>query len=229
MASFREWPPRSLKPRLLVLYQDTALIQSLSRVLQSRLPKLTLDSASSPSRAQLLFDTSAYHAIISSPGLMFVDGRSFLTRSRAMQPPTPFLLTLQPHEREYARDWLDLGVYDFIFSPLDPTHVLESVQDALALSRRRAHVLHKEQDLVHFRQRRERYLRKSAKTPLGRQMHDLISGSIARFEESAEAYKQTVNRIEASLKALQRACHNNELHARQRALNRLRRDLVLST
>jgi response regulator RpfG family c-di-GMP phosphodiesterase len=141
----------------------------------------------------------------------------------------PFLLTLRGDERDYAREWLDLGVYDFIFSPLDPAQVLESVQDALALSKRRALIVHKEQVLVHLRQRREQYLLKSAQTPLGQEVGELVNGSIARLEESASAFKGTVNRIEASLKALQRACHNNELHARERALHRLRADFVSST
>jgi response regulator RpfG family c-di-GMP phosphodiesterase len=158
--------------------------------------------------------------------MMFVDGQSFLTRSRGMQPPRPFLLTLLPNEREYANDWLDLGVYDFIFSPVDRSEALQSVQDALMLSERRARIVHKEQALVHLRQRRRRYLLKNAETSLGQKMDELLNGSIARLVESAEAYKKTVNQIEASLKALQRACHNNELHARERALNRLRADLA---
>ena len=94
------------------------------------------------------------------------------------------------------------------------------------LSERRARIVHKEQALVHLRQRRRRYLLKNAETALGQKMDELLNGSIARLVESAEAYKKTVNQIEASLKALQRACHNNELHARERALNRLRADLA---
>jgi DNA-binding NarL/FixJ family response regulator len=229
LAPQRELPVDSSKFRLLVLNEDTTLIQSLSRVLQPNLSKLTLDSASSPSRAQLLFDTSTYHAIICSPGLMFVDGRSFLTRSRAIQPPMPFLLMLKPDERRNAQEWMDLGVYDFIFcDPLDPSQALESVQDALVLSKRRAHIVQKERVLVHLRQRRERYLLSNGKRPLGRQVDGFINSSIARIEESTEAFKETVNRIEASLKALQRACHSNELQARQRALNRLKTDLLTS-
>jgi DNA-binding NtrC family response regulator len=226
MAPPQELPVDSSNSRLLVLNQDTTMIQSLSHALESNFPKLTLDTSSSPSRAQLLFDTSAYHAVISSLDLMFVDGRSFLTRSRMRQPPMPLLLTLRPDERENAQDWLDLGVYDFIFSPVDPSQAVESVQEALILSRRRAHIVHKEQALVQIRQRRERYLIKNAQIPLAQQVGELVKGSIARLEESAEAYKKTVNRIEMSLKALQYACQANELHARERALHRLRAELA---
>ncbi len=36
----------------------------------------------------------------------------------------PFLLTLRADERKLARYWLDLGMYNFIFSPLDPARFL---------------------------------------------------------------------------------------------------------
>jgi response regulator RpfG family c-di-GMP phosphodiesterase len=143
-----------------------------------------------------------------------------------MQPPIPFLLTLGPNERAHADDWLEFGVYDFIFRPLDPSQALESVQDAMMLSKRRAHIVRREQALIHLRQRREAYLVNNANRPLGPQVSKLLRSSITRLGESVEAYKQTVNRIEASLKALQYACQANELHARERALSRLRMDLA---
>jgi DNA-binding NtrC family response regulator len=229
MDTVTERRPPAMQPRLLVLNEDATLIHSLSTVLQSSLPKLTLDSSSSPSHAQLLFDTSAYHAVICSPGLNFVDGQSFLTRSHKMHPPMPFLLTLGPNERAHADDWLEFGVYDFIFSPLDPSQALKSVQDALVLSKQRGHIVHKKQVLAHLRQRREQYLTTRSQTPLGQQVGELLRSSITRLEESGEAFEKTVNRIEASLKALQYACQANELHARQRALYRLRTDLASST
>jgi hypothetical protein len=74
MDTVTERRPSAIQPRLLVLNEDATLIHSLSQVLQSSFSKLTLDSSSSPSHAQRLFETSAYHTVICSPGLMFVAG-----------------------------------------------------------------------------------------------------------------------------------------------------------
>ncbi|MGE3813671.1 MAG: hypothetical protein AB7G68_00580 [Nitrospiraceae bacterium] len=135
-------------------------------------------------------------------------------------------MTLRADERDLARHWLDLGVYDFIFSPLDPGQVLESVRQAFLLSKRRASIAHKERVLVYLSRRQMLYHTSNAETPLRHEVSKLLQDSILRIEESAESLKQTVKRIEASLKGLERTCQNNELHARQRALDRLKHDLA---
>ena len=225
MASFRDLRPLALQAGLLVLDEDKAFVQSLSRVLQPNIPQMRIQKCASPRRAQRLLTSSTYQAIICNPSLIIRDGLSVLTRSRSVQPPVPFLLRLRQDEREFARHWLDLGVYDFIFSPIDPAQVLESLQHALVLSKRRARIAHQEQVLIGLRHRRDRYQANNPDSPMRYQVDEVFNGSIRRIEESAEMLKQTVTRVEASLSALQRACHDNELHARERALNRLIADL----
>jgi response regulator RpfG family c-di-GMP phosphodiesterase len=153
-------------------------------------------------------------------------GNSLLTRSRWVQPSVPFLLTLRPDERDFADHWLDLGVYDFILSPLDPGQVLESIQHALALSKRRALIVRKEQAFADLRQRRERYHTNTSETPLRHQVDELLKSFIHRIQESTGSLEQTAKRIEACLEGLRRSCRENELHARQRALSRLMADLA---
>ncbi len=226
MGSFKEHRPPALRPRLLVLDEDATLVEALSCALQPNVPRLRIDTCSSAAHARQLLFTSSYHGIVCSPSLTVTNGISVLTYSHRIQPSIPFLMTLRADERDLARHWLDLGVYDFIFSPLDPGQVLESVRQAFLLSKRRASIAHKERVLVYLSRRQMLYHTSNAETPLRHEVSKLLQDSILRIEESAESLKQTVKRIEASLKGLERTCQNNELHARQRALDRLKHDLA---
>jgi hypothetical protein len=101
-------------------------------------------------------------------------------------------MTVSADELEVAQSWLDLGVYDFVFSPVDPAQVLESVQQALALSKRRAMIVRKEQVLVGLRERRKRN-QNTSETPLRNAVDKLLHTSILRIEESKESLERTRN------------------------------------
>jgi DNA-binding NtrC family response regulator len=212
--------------RLLMLHEDTSLIEAVSRALQPTIPRLAIETCGSLEGAQELLTTSPCQVIVSSPLLTVTGGVSVLTCSRRVRPAVPFLLAVGPEEREVAHCWLDLGVYDFIFSPLEPSQVLESVQQALILSKWRAMIAHKEEKLTYLRQRRERYQNNTSEGPLRHQVNRLLQGSILQLEISAQTLQYTATRIEASLKRLERSCRQNELHAQQRALSGLRADLA---
>ena len=130
-------------------------------------------------------------------------------------------MTVTPDERDIAQNWLDLGVYDFIFSPIDPSQVLISVQQAFMLTKRRAMIVRKEQSLVYLQQRQERYQMNAPDTPVRNEVNKLLQGSIVRIEESKESLKHDTKLIEASLKRLQQSCQENELRARERVICRL--------
>jgi DNA-binding NtrC family response regulator len=212
--------------RIIILDGDAEVVDTFSKVLQIDMPQLMIEPCASPGRAQLLLSTSAYQAVICSPSLIVVDGISLVTRTRWTQPPVPFLLTIKPDEREFAQHWLDLGVYDFILNPLEPRQAIESVQQALILSNRRAMIAKKENVLADLRKRRERYRTAASDTALRHQMDKLLKGSILRIQEATGYLKRSVEQMERSLNSLQRSCKQNELHARHRALNRLRADFA---
>ena len=147
-----------------------------------------------------------------------LDSKSFGSSFR------PFILTLKPDERKFGQSWIDFGVYDVIFSPLEPTQALESVHEAISLSQRRAIIAKKEKALADLRERRERYRRTARDTPLRHRVDALLKESILRIQEATGYLRKTVEQMERSLDILQRSCRNNELHARQRALGRVRTD-----
>jgi response regulator RpfG family c-di-GMP phosphodiesterase len=213
-------------PRLLLLDEDSAMVEALSRALRSSVPRLSIDTCLAPDEARRRLITSPWHAIICSPTITVAGGNSILTCSRRVDPPVPFLLTLRPDERAFASQWLDLGVYDFVLSPFQPSQVRESVEDALLLSKRRALIERKQQVLIYLRQRRERSHETALETPLRHQVEKLLRKSILRIQESAVALEQMATRMEVSLNRLQRACKDNELHARQRALDKLKAELA---
>ena len=112
------------RPRLLVLDEDTMFVETLSCVLQPNVLRLRIDTCTSAAHARQLLFISSYHGIICSPSLTVTNGISVLIYSHRIQPSIPFLLTLRADERDLARHWLDLGVYDFIFSPLAQARLL---------------------------------------------------------------------------------------------------------
>jgi response regulator RpfG family c-di-GMP phosphodiesterase len=209
-------------PRLLLLDEDSTMVDALFRALRSSVPRLSVDACLTPDEARRELVTSPCHAIICSPILTVAGGNSILTCSRRVDPPVPFLLTIRPDEREIASQWLDLGVYDFVFSPFQPNQVCESVEDALLLSKRRALIARKQEILIYLRQRRERYQTNTPETPLRHYVDELLRKSMLRIQESTASLEQTAARIEVSLRRLQRTCQDNELRARQRALDRLK-------
>jgi DNA-binding NtrC family response regulator len=212
--------------RIIILDDDADVMDSFSKILQIDMPHLMIEPCAAPGRAQLLLSTSAYQAVICSPSLIVVDGSSLITHTRSGRPPVPFLLTIKPDELEFAQHWLDLGVYDLILNPLEPRQAIESVQQALILSNRRAMIAKKEKALADLRRQRERYRTAASDTALRRQMDKLLKGSILRIQEATGYLKRSVEQMERSLNSLQRSCEQNELHARHRALNRLRADLA---
>jgi DNA-binding NtrC family response regulator len=209
-----------------MLHEDISLTEAVSQALQPTIPRLAIETCGSLERAQELLITSPYQVIVSSPLLTVTGGVSVLTCSRQVRPAVPFLLAVGSDRREVALSWLNLGVYDFIFSPVDPCQVLESVQQALILSEWRTMIAHRHEMLTYLRQRRERYQKSTSESRLRYQMNSLLQRSILRLEKSAQTLEKSAAQIEASLKRLERSCRQNEQHAQQRALNGLRADLA---
>src|SRR5687768_9035541 len=165
---------RTLRParmgstsHVLLLDEDSTMVDALSRALRSSVPRLSVDTCATPDEARRRLVASPCYAIICSPTLTVAGGNSILTCSRRVDPPVPFLLTIRRDEPEFASQWLDLGVYDFVFSPFQPNQLRESVEDALQLSKRRAFIARKQQALVYLRQRRERYQNNTPETTPG--------------------------------------------------------------
>ncbi|WP_447600042.1 hypothetical protein [Nitrospira sp. Nam80] len=198
------------------------MVDALARTLRASVPRLSIDTCVSSNEARQRLFTFPYHAIICSPTLTVAGGNSILTSSRRVDPPVPFLLRLKPDEFEFAAQWLDLGVYDFLFSPFQLEQIRESIEDALLLSKWRALIARKQQALARLRERRDQHQCNSAETPLSYRVDELLAQSMLRVQESAASLEQTATRIEVSLKRLRQTCKSNERRAQQRAVNRLR-------
>jgi DNA-binding NarL/FixJ family response regulator len=209
---------------LLLLDEDSTMIDALSSTLRSSIPRLSIDACFTSDEARQRLRACRYHAIVCSPALTVAGGNSILTSSRRLDPPVPFLLTVRPDEFEFASQWLDLGVYDFVFSPLQASQVRESVADAVLLSKWRLLIARKQQALAYLRLRRDRYQSNTPETFLRHRVDGLLSQSV-RIQESTAALQQTSARIEVSLQRLRRACNDHELHAQQRALHQLKTKL----
>jgi DNA-binding NarL/FixJ family response regulator len=209
--------------RLLTLHDDGAFLGKLSTALQPKIPALTIQHCSDAPEAKRLLGESSCHAVVVSPSLTMQGEVSVLTSSRRLKPPVPLLMTLRDEEQAFAQDWLDLGVYDFIFDPFDPREALESVQEALLLSQIRAMILRTEEAMLRLQMRREHYQAPGGDTPLGHETDILLTHSMARLEKSKVSFEETFISLERTLKQLKQHRRENELCAKQRAEQRLGR------
>jgi DNA-binding response OmpR family regulator len=213
--------------RLLALHEDRRFIGDLSTALQPRIPALTIDYCSTAREAKRLLMESPCHAVVVSPTLTMQGDVSVLTSSRRSRPPVPLIMTLRGDEREFAQDWLDLGVYDFIVSPFEPEEALQSIQEALLLSQIRAMILRTEEALLRLRWWREDPQTYGVDTSLGHEVELLLKQSIVRLEKSTNSLEETFFSLERTLKQLKQNRRKNELCAQQRAEQRLARRPIL--
>ena len=191
--------------RLLAVHPDITFVRNLSTVLQPEISTLTIEHCLTAPDAKKLLHECSCHAVIVSPAVIIQGDVSVLTSSHRVKPPVPLIMSLRADEWAFARHWFELGVYDFIFDPCDPSEALESVQDALRLSQIRAMVERTEAALLRLKGRREAYVANAADTTLRRQTGILQQRSILRLEESKESLGETLIAMERDVEATQAA------------------------
>ncbi len=128
------------KPYILIVDDDTALLQALPQALSIRLTAIEVDTSDSAMEALELIQDHNYDAIVSDIKMPGMDGLALLERIQDLRPETPTLLITGHGEHDLAVQALRGGAYDFIQKPIDRDYMIAALTRAIQTCRLRREV-----------------------------------------------------------------------------------------
>src|SRR5437764_1855292 len=117
--------------RILIVDDDTALLQALPQAVALRMASVQVDTSDSAVAALELIQAQDYDAIVSDIKMPGMDGLTLLSRIQELRPGTPTLLITGHGEDDLAIQALRGGAYDFIQKPIDRDYVVASLRRAI--------------------------------------------------------------------------------------------------
>jgi len=117
--------------QVLIVDDDTALLQALPQALHLRIHGMTVDTADSAPKALEQIQDRDYDAIVSDIKMPGMDGLALLEKIQELRPDTPTLLITGHGEHDLAVQALRGGAYDFIQKPIDRDYLVAALQRAI--------------------------------------------------------------------------------------------------
>jgi signal transduction histidine kinase len=124
-------------PYVLVVDDDTALLEALPQALSLRLTAVKVDTSDSALNALDLISEHDYDAIVSDIKMPGMDGLALLRKVQEVRPDTPTLLITGHGEHDLAVQALRGGAYDFIQKPIDRDYMVAALSRAIQTRRMR--------------------------------------------------------------------------------------------
>jgi PAS domain S-box-containing protein len=119
--------------RILLVDDDTALLEALSDALRRKIPNLVVDVCESGRTALDLIDSRDYDAIVSDIRMPHMDGLTLMNRIQRRSPKLPVLLITGHGNRDLGVQALQRGAYAFMEKPLDREFIAAWVSRAIEL------------------------------------------------------------------------------------------------
>ena len=116
---------------ILIVDDDTALLQALPQTLYLRVKNVKVDTCDSALDAVEKIKQNDYDAIVSDIKMPGMDGLALLAKVRELQPSTPTLLITGHGDHNLAIQALRGGAYDFIQKPIDRDYFIAALQRAI--------------------------------------------------------------------------------------------------
>src|SRR5437899_3599282 len=120
-----------ITPYILIVDDDTALLQALPQALSLRMEGAKVDTSDSALAAVKLIEENDYDAIVSDIKMPGMDGLALLAKIQELRPDTPTLLITGHGEHDLAVQALRGGAYDFIQKPIDRDYLVAALQRAI--------------------------------------------------------------------------------------------------
>src|ERR1700737_2461670 len=124
-------------PYILIVDDDTALLEALPQALSLRLTAVEVDTSDSALKALDLIQEHDYDAIVSDIKMPGMDGLALLAKIQELRPDTPTLLITGHGEHDLAVQALRGGAYDFIQKPIDRDYMVAALNRAIQTCRLR--------------------------------------------------------------------------------------------
>src|ERR1700731_3764149 len=118
-------------PYILIVDDDTALLEALPQALSLRLTAVEVDTSDSALNALDLIAEHDYDAIVSDIKMPGMDGLALLAKIQELRPDTPTLLITGHGEHNLAIQALRGGAYDYIQKPIDRDDFVASLHRAI--------------------------------------------------------------------------------------------------
>ena len=118
---------------VLIVDDDSALLQALPEAITLRLPGTVVETAWSGGTAMDMARTTDYDAIVVDFNMPDLDGLEVIKRLQVLRPTTPTLLMTGHGNREIAIDAVRKGAYAFIEKPIDRDYFIAWLQRAMQL------------------------------------------------------------------------------------------------
>ncbi len=129
------------EPQILIVDDDTALLQALPQALSLRIDGVKVDTSDSALGALEQIQEYDYDAIVSDIKMPGMDGLVLLAKIQELRPDTPTLLITGHGEHDLAVQALRGGAYDFIQKPIDRDYLVAALQRAIHTHQLRHQVL----------------------------------------------------------------------------------------
>ena len=118
------------QPCILLVDDDTSLLQALPETLALRMPAVQVQVCVSAVEALERIRQYDYDTIVSDIKMPGIDGLALLTRIKELRPETPTLLITGHGEYDLTVQALRGGAYDFIQKPIDRDYFVAALQRA---------------------------------------------------------------------------------------------------
>jgi two-component system phosphate regulon sensor histidine kinase PhoR len=120
-----------VSPRVLLVDDDTALLDALPQALKLRMNGIEIDTSESAIDALERIRETDYDAIVSDIKMPGMDGLALLHEIHELRPATPTLMITGHGERDLAVQALRGGAYDFVQKPIDRDYFVASLERAI--------------------------------------------------------------------------------------------------
>ncbi|HYY34644.1 MAG TPA: ATP-binding protein [Gaiellaceae bacterium] len=121
------------RPRILLVDDDTALLEALPETLRLRADGIEVDICDSAPGALKLIEETDYDVIISDIKMPGMDGLALLAEIKERRPDTPTLLITGHGERDLAVAALRGGAHDLVQKPIDRDYFVATLERAIQL------------------------------------------------------------------------------------------------
>jgi signal transduction histidine kinase len=118
-------------PRILLVDDDTALLEALPHMIALRIHGVRVDTSDSAPQALELIQDHDYDVVVSDIKMRGMDGLELLAQLQVLRPEVPTLLITGHADQSLVIEALRSGAYDFIQKPIDRVYFVAALHRAI--------------------------------------------------------------------------------------------------